>query len=200
MLNITNRISLSKKGKKKISKFWKKNEGNLDAESWNKISKSVKNELSEKLLKNQGFKCAYCERYLYAQTPEMDHFAHKAKFPRFSFNPTNLFYSCGYCNSASIKGQKNTVAVFNNRYDLTTFNIVHPIRNIPDDHIKYSDVDRIDLDVAQCTFKGKRTIIFFKYHKSTMTLIRSRDLIKDRLNPLTNDQEIELIQEAIAYR
>ena len=200
MINITTRISISKKEKFKINKFWKKKSGELDANSWKKISKSVKNEISEKLLKNQGYKCAYCERYLYALTPEIDHFAHKAKYSKFSFNPTNLFYSCGFCNSTSIKGQKNSVAILNNRYDLTTFKIVHPLRDNPDDHIIFSDLDRVDLNVSLCTYKSKRTIVFFEYHKPMMTLIRSRDLIKDRLNPLTSAQEIQLIQESIAYK
>jgi uncharacterized protein (TIGR02646 family) len=200
MLNIANRISLSKRAKRAIRNHWKESGGVLDSKSWAKIPNPVKSEISEKLLHNQALKCAYCERYLYAKRPEIDHFAHKGMFPRFSFNPTNLFYSCNHCNSSGMKGQKNTVAISHDRYHLVTFKIVHPYRDNPEDHIRFRDHDRIDLDVANCTYKGKRTIVFFKYHEILMTMIRSRDLMLDRLRPLSTGQEAELIQECITYR
>lgn len=200
MLNIQTRISLSSKSKKIVNKFWKKRKGNLDADSWSKIPKKVKNELSKKLLANQNFKCVFCERYLYALTPEIDHFAHKARYSRFSFNPTNLFYACGFCNSAKIKGQNNTIGVYNDRYDQCQFRIVHPLLHDPDHHIAYQDGDRIILDPANCTYLGKRTIVFLKYHKSTMTKIRTRDLILQRKYPLTTEDQRELINECIAYK
>ena len=200
MLNIQTRISLSKKSKRIINKFWKSKAGAIQANSWKKISKKVKNELSKKILINQDFKCAYCERHLYALTPEIDHFAHKAQYARFSFNPTNLFYACGFCNSSLIKGQKNTIANLNNRYDQCEFRIVHPLRNDPNTHISFQDNDRVILDISNCTYLGKRTIIFFKYHKATMTKIRSRDLILQRRYPLSTKDQKELINECIAYK
>ena len=48
--------------------------------------------------------------------------------------------------------------------------------------------------------KGKRTILFFKYHETFMTIIRARQLQLERLNPLTTEDQRKLIQQAIAYK
>ena len=199
MINLHNRISLSNASKKKIKAFLRKNHGNLNGNSWDLINKSIKNELSGKLLYNQKFKCVYCERYLTGLYPQIDHFAPKSRYPSFCFNPSNLFYVCGFCNS-SIKGKKNTVAIINDRYDKTTFRIVNPYRNNPNEEIKFSDEDRIDLDVPNCTYLGKKTIVFFEYHKTLMTNIRAKQLVYERLNPLLSEDERKLIHESIAYR
>ena len=200
MLNIETRISLSKSSKNRIKKYWKSKGGNLNGKSWGSIHKSVKNELSKKLFLNQRFKCCYCERHLTGLSPQIDHFAHQAVYSRFCFNPTNLFYACGFCNSASIKGQKDTVDVFNLRYDLTTFLIVHPLRDNPDNEIIFQDSDRVYLDIDQCTELGVRTISFFKYDELLMTTIRAKHLKYQRMDPLTTEEENDLIQKSIAYK
>lgn len=200
MLNIKTRISLSRDSKKRIKNFLKKRGGVLNGDSWSLVSKNVKNDISGKLLYNQSFKCTYCERYLIALTHQIDHFAHKAAYPQFTFSTTNLFYSCGFCNSSGIKGQKSTIHVLNHRYDLTTFNIVHPYYDNPDNEMVFRDADRIFFDFMSCTAKGLATIIFFSYDQLPMTTIRSRDLMYQRLNPLLINEERRLIQEAIAYK
>lgn len=200
MLNIETRISFTIESKRKINKFWKKKQGILDADSWSEIHRSVKNEASTKLLWNQDFKCVYCERYLIHLGHEIDHFAHKAVNARFSFNPTNLFYACHSCNSAARKGQHNVVMVENDRYNQCEFCIVHPYFDNPDQEIIFTDPDRVTLDWNNCTNLGKATIVFFGFEDYTMTTVRSRQLLYDRMNPLTEDDEFFLIQEAIAYR
>ena len=200
MLNIQKRISLCKKSKRIIKKFWKKKQGVMDSNSWGGIDKSIKNEISTKLLNNQEFKCVYCERYLIGLGHEIDHFAHKADNPNYTFNPTNLFYSCRFCNSSSRKGQKNVVMAHSNFYNRCVFNIVHPYFNDVNAEIIFKDQDRIDYDWDNCTELGKNTITFFGFDDPIMTNIRARQLVFERLNPLTSDQQVLLIKASIAYK
>ncbi|MAT59766.1 MAG: TIGR02646 family protein [Ignavibacteriae bacterium] len=200
MLNITRRFSLSKKSKAIIKKHKIKNGGILKIQSWDKISKKVKNEISKKLFSINGFKCTYCERDLVGLTPGIDHLANKAAYPEFTFVPVNLFYSCNYCNSSSVKGQKETINKLSPFYSHCDFKIVHPYYDNPDSEIFYQDIDRIFIDYARCTQKGKNTIDFFNLSSYIMTNIRSRQLILERLNPLLPSDEKKLINETIAYK
>jgi uncharacterized protein (TIGR02646 family) len=200
MLNITTRISFTKRSKRKINKFWKDKKGSLNTDSWSSIHRSVKNEVSYKLLFNQDFKCVYCERYLINLGHEIDHFAHKAVNSRFSFNPTNLFYACRACNSPARKGSYNIVMTYNNKYNDCEFCIIHPYFHNPDIEILFTDPDRVTFDWNNCSNRGKGTIVFFGFDDYTYTNIRSRQLVFERLNPLTPHDEFFLIQEAIAYR
>ncbi|MCM4153543.1 TIGR02646 family protein [Arenibacter sp. N53] len=200
MLNLQNRISLSKDSKLKLKEFLKNKAGVLDSKSWTLIHSRVKNDISSKLLYNQNLRCAYCQRYLYSTVPQIDHFAHKAAYPQFTFITTNLFYACNYCNSSGIKGQKNTIAVLDNRYDRTKFNILHPYYDDIDSEIIYSDSDKIIFERANCSAKGLATINFFDFDGLPMTLFRSNTLLQERRNPLLLEDERELINRCIAYK
>lgn len=200
MLNVVYRISLSKKSKRIIRKLKKKNNYKLNQDSWSKVDRKVKNEISKKLFAMNGFKCTYCERYLIGLGPQIDHFSHKASTPQFTFIPVNLFYSCSYCNSSAVKGQKTTINHLVNYYNNCTFTIVHPYYDNPDDEIFYRDEDRVFIDWNNCTQKGKNTIAFFEYDLEIMTNIRARTLVYERLNPLLSDDEKKLIQKSIAYK
>ncbi len=200
MLNIQNRISFSKNSKKIIKKFTREINGALDAHSWSKIKKELKSEISRKLLANQNYKCVYCKRYLLGLGHEIDHFANKAHHPKFCFNPTNLFYSCHFCNSSSRKGSKNTVSIVSAFYRNCVFNIVHPYFNDVDNEIIYKDADKIYFDWASCTNLGRQTIVFFGYDDLEMTLIRSKTIVFERQNPLTTQEERKLIDLAISYK
>lgn len=199
MLNIQNRISLSKNSKIEIKKF-RKRKGALTVKAWDQISKSVKNEISKKLFYNQKFKCVYCSRDLASLSPQIDHFADKARYSDYSFCMTNLFYSCGPCNSTSFKGSKNTISVYSAKYHHTQFRIVHPYFDDPRSEIRFKDPENIYLDVNMCTYKGKKTIVFFKYHEKRMTFIRSKQLVFERLSPIQDGEMRELILESIAYK
>lgn len=200
MLNITTRISLTKRSRKLIKKNKLSSNNILHVDSWKDISKSVKNEISKRLYYNQGYKCVYCERYLTGLLPQIDHFAHKSRYPQFSFTSINLFYACGNCNSSAIKGQKNTIYRLNVRYDNCIFEIVHPFLDDVDIHIIYQDYDKIFFDWFNCSVKGKNTIRFFDFYGLQMTDIRARTLIYERLNPYTTGEERTLIQSAISYK
>lgn len=200
MLDLPNRISLSKKSKRTLKQFLKSNPI-LNSSSWGNLPRNVKNDISKKLLFNQRMRCVYCERQLLGLKHEIDHFANKGHYPQFSFNVLNLFYSCGYCNSTDQKGQKHTVSVLNAQYNLCTFLIVHPIFNRASVEISYSDPDRVFFDMARSTPLGNATIAFFSWHTNVVySSIRSRVLIFERLNPLTKAEEMALIRAAVAYK
>lgn len=200
MLNINKRISLSRQSKRLIKKLRRKDNG-LNGDSWKNIHKSVKNELSKKLLFNHSPRCVYCERYFIAERSEIDHFAHKARYPQFTFITPNLYYSCNFCNSSNRKGQKQTIiGTVNAKYNLCNFLILHPYFDNPDDEIKFKDRERVDFDWNNCTIKGKETIKFWKWDDTPMTLLRAQNSLINRLNPLTSDNEIKLIQEIISYK
>jgi uncharacterized protein (TIGR02646 family) len=200
MLNITTRISISTASKGLIRALKAAQHGSFTQASWGRIDATVKNEISKRLFFNQGLRCVYCERYLIGLGHEIDHFAHKAHYPQFTFIPVNLFYSCKLCNSSSRKGQKNTIQNIHSTYNGCTFSIVHPYYHNPDNEIVFTDPDKIYFDRPNCSPLGRDTIDFFEWGDILYTTIRSRTLVTERLNPLTSREEIELIQEAIAYK
>jgi uncharacterized protein (TIGR02646 family) len=200
MLNINTKITLSTESECYIQTLKSRQGGNFTQASWGMIRNSVKNEISGKLFANQGLKCVFCERYLIGLGHEMDHFAHKGDYPEFTFSPENIFYSCKSCNSPERKGQKNTIDVKKPVYNRCTFLIVHPFFNDPTIEIIFTDHDRIYFDRVKCTQLGKNTIDFFRWDDLLYSTIRSRTLINERLNPLTSQEEIALIQLSIAYK
>ena len=168
--------------------------------TWTHIPNFVKNDLSRKLLWNKLYKCAYCERYLIGLSPEIDHFVHKGTFVQFTFNATNVFYSCRECNSSSRKGQKPTISNNPDRYDRCDFIVIHPFIHNVETEIIYSDPDRIDFDIVASTPLGRDTIAFFRFDDYEMTNIRSRQLMFERRCPLEDWKLKKLILEAVAYR
>lgn len=200
MLNITTRISISTKSKGIIRQLKVGQDGVFTSASWNAIRNSVKNEISRKLFANQGLKCVYCERDLVGLGHEIDHFAHKGDYPQFAFIPINLFYSCRLCNSPDRKGQKNTIVIIMNNYNECSFSIVHPFIHNPNEEIVFSDPDRIYFDLMNCSQLGIDTINFFGWNDLLYTTIRSKILVNERSNPLSTQDERQLIQAAISYK
>lgn len=200
MLNITTRISHYRRSKFFIRALKVRQKGNFTQASWTLIRNSVKNEISGKLFANQGLKCVYCERYLIGLGHEIDHFAHKADYPEFTFTTVNFFYSCKFCNSSDRKGQKNTIRTLTPYYHTCEFSIVHPYYHVPDNEIKFTDADRIYFDRVNSSVLGNNTIEFFRWYDLLYSTIRSRILINERLNPLTSLEEKQLIQLSISYR
>jgi len=199
MINIENRISLSKASKIIVKELVRQQKG-LNSKSWDAISKNVKNEISKKLLYNQRAKCVYCERYFIGLKNEIDHFAHKGEYSQYTFVTTNLFYSCNYCNSL-IKNQRPTiVGNANINYKINDFLIIHPYFHNPDKEIVFKDKDRVDFDWENCSKLGKDTITFWYWDEFVSTKIRAKTVLLERLEPLSTIEEITLIQEIIAYK
>ncbi|MFM2225628.1 MAG: hypothetical protein RJA07_1830 [Bacteroidota bacterium] len=200
MININQRISLSKKSKRTIKKFLIKN-GQLSTSSWDEINKKVKNEISKKLLSTHFLNCAYCEGSLIIQGNQIDHFSPKSVTPEFSFNPTNLFYICGHCNSKARKGDKPTInSPVKKNYSENEFKIVHPYFDNTDNEIVFTDNDRIFFDWDTCSLKGIYTIWFFKWADPRMTQIRNMNAMirKNSSNNSFNDKI--LINSIISYK
>lgn len=203
MLNLTEKIRFSRKDKKHLRKLRKKYGGTFTYGSWGdgtNETKRIKRKISYQLLRYQKLKCVYCELWLFSRNREIDHFAPRKHNPEYSFEALNLFYSCGQCNSSFIKGEKPTVIQSNGRYHQCTFNILHPIFDDVDYHIKYQDADRINLDFPKCSNLGLRTIDFFKMDSILATIKRTKELRLEIDNPLTTKEEKELIGEILAYK
>src|ERR1700755_287337 len=89
---------------------------------------NIRNAIAVQLRNFQNGKCCYCG-LLYDETGrgEIEHIAPKKarpnEYPEFSFNNQNLAMSCQLCNSSSMKGQYNSIAVYNAIYPQCSFNI-----------------------------------------------------------------------------
>ncbi|BAZ08660.1 hypothetical protein NIES4071_04650 [Calothrix sp. NIES-4071] len=61
---------------------------------WKSFNKSVKSDVYESLLKEQGFICAYCSRPITRQICHIEHFRPKSVYKELTFEYTNLIASC----------------------------------------------------------------------------------------------------------
>lgn len=132
---------------------------------------SFKEEIKEKLMANQGGKCAYCGLPLSTRNPEIDHIVPKGgpKQPQHTectFLPINLVYACHHCNSPVCKGKTDTVQSKNGstNYRQWSFTIVHPYLDDPREYFEFDENDNIlslpkrDADIrkqqkARCTIE-----------------------------------------------
>ncbi|HEY5125599.1 MAG TPA: HNH endonuclease [Ignavibacteria bacterium] len=163
-------------------------------------TKDLKSKISYLLHLNQGFKCAYCERYLIAEDKEMDHIDSKKHNKNDIYTCINIVYSCGYCNSSARKGQNSIVNLRNVNYKLNSFIILHPYLDNPEEHIIFQDEDQLYLDLPRCTEKGKETIKIFHFNDDEMNIFRASTLKTQRENPIANHQLSILIKKAVAYK
>lgn len=200
MINLTQRISLSKKSKKKINKYVKMH-GLLDSDSWKNINKSVRHEISCKLLSIQKLQCAYCEGSLITQGNQIDHFSPKSLTPKFTYTCSNLFYACLHCNSTERKGSKPTIIdPINDYYSMNFFRIVHPLFDDTDNEIIFTDDNRATFDWERCSLKGIYTIWFFNFTDPRMTMIRNSNALLRRYSSAISFSDRVLIDSIIAYK
>ncbi len=61
---------------------------------WKSFNKSVKNDVYESLLKEQGFICAYCSRPIIRTNCHIEHYRPKSVYKELTFTYTNLIASC----------------------------------------------------------------------------------------------------------
>lgn len=172
VLDLTNRITLTK-SEKKYLKEYKLTLGmqgeRYQSINWDRSSnefKRIKRKVKYLMLVNQNFKCAYCQKLLIGVRREVDHIVPQADtlYPEFSFELTNLVYACSRCNT-DLKGSDNILnAPRPIYYDFNTFNceMVHPYYHIVDDHIKFRDIHKIDVDRNASSPKGQYTIDLFE--------------------------------------
>lgn len=123
-------------------------------------TKDLKNAISEFTLLQQECKCAYCEDFLTGGA-QLDHIVPKQLHSEYCFEPKNLLTSCAVCNMY-IKNSEDTILTPTvRRYEQNRFKIVHPYLNDPDHHIKYTNEDRVMIDLNGCSALGKATVEFF---------------------------------------
>lgn len=130
---------------------------------WEKCDKTtvdLKNSISEYTLKKQNNKCAYCED-LITGGAQIDHIVPKQLHPEFCYEPKNLLTSCAVCNMYVKNAGDTIVAPVKRRYEQNLFTMVHPYFNDPDMHIKYTNEDKVVIDIKKSTELGKATIDFF---------------------------------------
>ena len=123
-------------------------------------TKDLKNRMSEYTLLQQGNKCAYCED-LITGGAQLDHIVPKQLHPEFCYEPKNLLTSCAVCNMY-IKNAGDTIKEpIQRRYEKNEFTIVHPYLDDPEEHIKFTNEDKVIIDEGGCSELGKATIAFF---------------------------------------
>lgn len=140
--------------------YVKTNGGQKGWEKADNTTKDLKNSISEYTLIKQQNKCAYCEE-LITGGAQLDHIVPKQLHPEFCYEPKNLLTSCAVCNMY-IKNAGDTIkSPVQKRYEQNLFTIVHPYFNDPNVHIKYTNEDRVIIDMNGSTDLGKATIDFF---------------------------------------
>lgn len=72
---------------------WNARRGNKTS-NWKSFDRSVKNDVYQYLLKEQGNTCAYCGIRISRRTCHIEHFRPKSKYPHLTFAYTNLIASC----------------------------------------------------------------------------------------------------------
>ena len=143
-------------------------------------TKDLKNRMSEYTLLQQGNKCAYCED-LITGGAQLDHIVPKQLHPEFCYEPKNLLTSCAVCNMY-IKNAGDTIKEpIQRRYEKNEFTIVHPYFDDPEEHIKFTNEDKVIIDEDGSSELGKATIAFFHLNDYPAYCKRSNqfgDLVK----------------------
>lgn len=119
MLNLHHTLELTSEQERIIRGF-----GDLTPDHWNKNPDMLRLPIREKLRTFQNDFCVYCGCPVY-EKEDVEHIAHKSKYPQFIFTPKNLAYSCKTCNQ-TYKKQVDIISALDAEYEKCTFSIVHP--------------------------------------------------------------------------
>lgn len=137
----------------------------------------------------QEGRCAWCNLLTgvdVRRSPERDHIAPKARYPRWTFVAQNVLMACESCNGPRIKGQRDPVEIAADEYESTTFLIVHPYRDDPADHLVYNGPAL--LFVTGLTPKGIAKIDFFKLDSPALAIVRAMEFLAPSKDLSTEDQ------------
>lgn len=184
---INNTIRYNKNQKKVINRLkpWNGEHWSLKT---NEITK-IKIYIKEKLIINQGGRCAYCgNKFEITSAPEIEHIAAKggrirAIYPEFTFTPLNLVLACHLCNSPRKKGQIKVIENLDKNYKVCTFKIIHPYFDNPEDHIQEMvNNDEYGIIFTPKSLKGENTIQMFDLNKEVQFKARADNFILERLS------------------
>ena len=141
--------------------------------------KTLKDEVTIKLLLAQSHRCAYCGCRLFEAAPHRDHIAPKNIYPQWTFWPRNLVLACYACNTDK-KKVYDPVATLGTSYKTTTFNFVHPYVDNPTAHIRFIGYRlKILICSADSSLKGQATIDLFDLTNPERSKQRAKDALID---------------------
>lgn len=214
---ITDNIVYTNDEKRDIRAIGKMNGDSWDNPTLTNIRDNIKNQLNIAqrnivFPEKYGFiDCAYCGLIMGGTgRKEVEHIAHKAKHPEFSYHSMNLVFACSHCNGSSKKGQKEVVASkptininhvaatyfsdVETKYNQTKFKILHPKINNPDTDYRWGDAEKVIL-LDGVTPEAKKSIEMFDLRDFHMTSERQKQYENEQ-NYLNDPVRFEKIWEA----
>lgn len=176
-------------------KCWRRNYG---------IYKKFKAHITASMRLEQDNRCAYCGTRLYEKNPHRDHIAPKSKYFQWTFCPMNLVLAC-YCCNTDHKGETDTVDTLAASYRRTTFKIVHPFFDRPEEHLEFAVSGNSILIVPKGgSTKGEFTINLFGLMSPDRAKERAKDLLFDEdanyLHGDTKQMFLEVVNEMAGCR
>jgi uncharacterized protein (TIGR02646 family) len=200
MLKISKIYQFTKKEWQHVSKVlipYVRDKGGI--KGWEKsdnATKDLKNKISKFTLIQQNCRCVYCGS-LISRGAQLDHFVPKQLHPEFCYEPKNLLTSCAVCNMY-IKNSEDTIVLpIKRRYEQNQFTIVHPYFNDPNIHIKYTNEDKVIIDLNRCTYIGRKTVDFFHLNDYPAYVERAKELVDREKYPI---DLIRLAEECSTYK
>lgn len=154
----------------------------------------------------QNGKCCYCG-LLYDETGrgEIEHIAPKKarpnEYPEFSFLHLNLAMACQLCNSSTMKGQYNSINIYNGNYTNCTFRIVHPYLDNHTHHYRWSH-GLLRVVITGISNEARESIRLFKLAEEHRTTARAKQKNQERLVAFYNlpQNTLDRINRALTFR
>ncbi|MBO9136200.1 HNH endonuclease (plasmid) [Rhizobium sp. B230/85] len=138
----------------------------------------VRSEIKAYYIKEQHFKCVYCDRQIVTANHSLwdaEHIISRKAAPRFMFNPENLAVSCRDCNNAK---REHEVRRNKNRKSFPKksehYSIFHAHYGVYQEHIRW--VGDICVPISK---KGTQTLIACDLTRFTAELLGMAGIIND---------------------
>ena len=128
--------------------------------AWEDFPKEKKNQFKSELLKNQNYRCGYCEQLLKEGTSHIEHIKPKSKFPNLKFTSSNMIVCCSSISDCA-----------HHKGDKYIDNFVSPYEN-PNAYFKHSYSGEL--------FSMKGEDVRFKDSFENILNLNSRRLVKIR--------------------
>lgn len=169
-------------------------------------ARDIRDIIGTQLRSFQNGKCCYCGlRYDETGRGEIEHIAPKkarpSEYPEFSFSHLNLAMACQLCNSSTMKGQYNSIDIYNTNYSNCSFRIVHPYLDNHAHHFKWS-YGILRVVITGISDEGKESIRLFKLAEEHRTTSRAKQRSYERRVALYNlpQNTIDLIKRALTFK
>ena len=110
----------------------------------------------------------------------------------------NLAISCEYCNGFMVKGELNTVSVYNEQYADSEFLIVHPYIDDTSIHIQFVDNEAgHPILIEGLTERGIWTIDAMSLASPHMTKQRAQEFIFARETRALAGADLDILKRAV---